>query len=345
MTRRIAVPALLSAVLALSSCSDLSRLIDPPEFSDARIEVDPTIIRTIHHSAVNGTLPEPAEEVTTKRIDEIECLRRAPWCSVSEVIQVTVHNEGTRTLLWHHDNYDLERHGLGAWYRMNPWATLAVQRPPIEIPPGENRTSRVWMGDMPPGLYRIKLGLVVHLAVFEYIPEDMRTSPAFYFQPLPDYRPFQCPSENRAERAAQIARERLERSLTVGPNPGHDDWTLQIENQIPGFGGVYLGNGAVNVLLEDLSRSSDAKAWAQSHYGRAPLIHKADHSFSELLGWREVLFGYVLGLPAWHTFGIDLVRNRVKIELTNPLDRADAECIAPGIGAPEGIFTIGVVGS
>lgn len=113
MTRRFSSRTAGAAGLALACAPSLlavtgcSNLLDPPEFSDARIEVDPTIVRTIHYAAVTGKLPDPAEEVTTKRMDEIECLRRAPWCSVSEMIQVTVHNEGTRTLLWYDRDYHL----------------------------------------------------------------------------------------------------------------------------------------------------------------------------------------------------------------------------------------------
>jgi hypothetical protein len=190
MTRRIAFALLTPALLATSACEDLVDLIDPPEFSEARIDVDPTIVRTIHYGAVNGRPHVPETEVTTKRVEEIECLRQAPGCRLSEVIHVSVMNTGTRTLFLHADSYEFDVFSEGSWHRIDPGATIAVKIPPVVIAPGEKVEAPVPVYDLPPGVYRIRLAFQWKGSVYISLPDEASTSQPFYFQPLPDYRAF-----------------------------------------------------------------------------------------------------------------------------------------------------------
>jgi hypothetical protein len=179
------------SLLALAGCSNM---IDPPEFAAATIEVDPTIVRTIHYAAANGRAPEPETEVTTKRVEEIECLRSAPGCWLSDAIQASVLNIGTRALAMPRDlhEFDVLAPG-GAWLRIDPGPRAGPATDPLVIVPGATVSVPIDVGNMRPGMYRLRVALAFKSRVYIPLPDEAITSQPFYFQPLPDYRPSSAP--------------------------------------------------------------------------------------------------------------------------------------------------------
>jgi hypothetical protein len=173
--------ALALAPLASAACSLLT---DAP-LTTARVEVDPTPIRTIQKRLAGGDWAEP--EVTNLRLDQIECLREVPACSVVEAIAVTIHNTGDDRLEWHNEcEFPLEEFGLGAWHRA-PIFCIGWPNLPVVIAPGERHDFTLGMRGRHAGEYRVSVNLRDAAGV--PLPETMRVSEPFRYQPPPDRAP------------------------------------------------------------------------------------------------------------------------------------------------------------
>jgi hypothetical protein len=328
--RALALPLALATAAAIPGCMLLP---DLEGYADARVEVDPTVIRTIHYWDVEGE-----GEVTTLALDEIECLGTTPvGCRIGEAVRVTIRNTGTRMLYRHGCDFPLERFGLGVWHRTRhpPICTLVFET--LTIAPGESDEIRVDVDRMPAGLYRVRPAVSDGMGS---LPGAARTSAPFHLQPLPDFQPFVCPAMNEAERAAGLAREALDKARRgeSGINRLNLDW----ENEFPGLGGIFLGNGFLNVWLKDMSQAGVVADSVQAAFGRRPRVRKGDFSYSELVGWRQALGSHLSRVPGGVRTHPDESLNRVRVDLANELDRADVECAVDGIGMPAGMADIAV---
>lgn len=178
VTSRLSRAVVLVATLAASACSLLT---DAP-LTTARVEVDPTTVRSIRYLTAEGSLSEP--EMTTKRLDEIECLRAEPRCWVTDGITATIHNTGKHRLELHRYCYfPLEQFESGAWHRP-PLACLAIGIPPLVIAPGQRYTFSIDKRGRQEGEYRVNIDL--RDSEGTPLPARMRTSNTFVFQRLPD---------------------------------------------------------------------------------------------------------------------------------------------------------------
>jgi hypothetical protein len=305
-------------------------LTDLEGYADARVEVDPTVIRTIHYWEIEGD-----GEVTTRSIDEIECLVTLPsGCWIRETVRATIHNTGSRMLRWLDCDSPLQRHGLGEWHRAR-FSPICLRPEAREIPPGRRHDIHVVVDRMPAGEYRVAPALTDFQGT---LPISARTSAPFHLEPLPDFQPFVCPTTDEAERAARLASEALEKARRG--EPGIDRLNLDWENEFPGFGGIFYGNGFLNVWLEDMSQADVVAERVQEAFGRRPRVRKGNFSFSELVGWRQVLGSHLGRVPGGGSTHPDVTLNRVRIDLASELDRADVECAVEGIGMPAGMADV-----
>jgi hypothetical protein len=337
MKRQLSAGAAVLAAWVLPSCSLLT---DAP-LTTARIEVDPTPVRTIQYLTSDGW-SEP--EVTTERLDEIDCLRATPACHVTESITATVHNTGADRLEFYWPCESLvDEFGDGEWHR-TPYICSAVTAPPLVIAPGESHTFSIGMGGRHAAEYRFRADL--RDAAGMQLPDRMRISEPFRYQPLPD-RTFVCPNANEAERAKRLAREALERAA-LGPYPMHGDaLMLRLESEVPGIGGLFLDNtiSRMGVWVTDESNFYAAETALEAVLRRSPVARKGRFGFSELVAWRSILQDYLPVVPGYFRLGHSDVSNRIALDMGNPLYLPEVECIARGIGMPAGILEVEASGS
>lgn len=354
---RIAMTAIV--LQAPAACAYLTDVGTSP---DASVEVDPTPIRTIHYYAVGGEEHDPPSEVTTKSREEIDCLHTSPrQCWVSEAIRATIHNTGSSTVVYHPAcDRPLERNGLGDWHKMGSPACLSIAVPPVEIgpgtsyPSGDEPTGNIGVSRMPPAQYRVRFSLIDEQG--ELLLDDMRTSAPFDFEPLPDYEPWVCPTETRVDKAKEIAERELENAMRGDSERGAESVILRLENEVPGVGGLYYDpdeNRWVISVKDEARRAAaaaalrgylDGDAAATPNSDHPVHVTRADFAFSELVGWSEVLVGYLGSIPGWYSIDADEKLNRVSVGLAHELDRADIECLVRGIGMPEEMLHVEVRG-
>lgn len=346
MTSLVGRIASCTAAAALSTLPACAVLTDVDGPAGARVEVDPTIIQTIHYHAVDGQPHEPPSEVTTKPRDEIDCLHTNPrGCALSETIVATIHNTGSRTLqlLVPYCGGPLEIYGKGAWHPTRSSACILIAVPPIEIAPGEtyrtgtDRWTAISVARLPTGTYRVRLPL--HDGREDWLPDPMRTSPPFDFEPPEDFEPFVCPTESMVDLARRYAREELEKAADGSSERGFESTILRLESQIPGIGGIYFDPeaGRSVVWITDESRSDDAAAAVRELLGHPVQVKIGDYAFSALVGWSRVLLRYLGGIPGWHGLDADEGLNRVTIGIANELATAKVECLVSGLGMPVGM--------
>ena len=305
---------------------------------EVRIEVDPVIVRTIHHYAEAPGLDEPPSEVTTLALDDIECLHTTPrGCRVHETIRAGIQNLGSRALRRSSCDQPLERWGLGSWHPVTRRSCPMEYSSRSGLLPGEMESVHVEVDRAPPGLYRVRFTLYDGGRTLDPL---LAASAPFQLEPLPDSPAFVCPSESRAELAGRIAQEALDSAWAGGPTPDVPE-LLVIENLVPGFGGLYRDNGRLTAWLQDLALGEWLVEVVQSTGRGTPVVRRGDFSFSELVGWKEAIFrSGVFGILGVSGIDADEAHNRVSIGIANELIQGDVQCFVKGIGMPEGMARV-----
>ena len=99
----------------------------------------------------------------------------------------------------------------------------------------------------------------------------------------------------------------------------HDDLLVRVEQQVPGFGGMFIDReGRLAVYLLDMSQLDAARSAIQAVFGRDSVpaagvrAIQGQYAASQLKAWSELATG-ILELPGVSGVGLDEARNRVAI--------------------------------
>lgn len=309
----------------------------------AEVEVvDPSVVRTVEYQPPSPRAGEPPEE-TSLLLEEVACLHTdPPECRVRDQIRAMVHNQGAAPLhILSYCSQRVERFALGVWNAMNSGTCIIAGHvpPPLEITPGESAQVEVPVRGLEPDRYRVNLDVRDHSGL---LPERMRLSDPFDLEPFPDgYTPFACPTGNEADRATRLAEEQLANARQGAPVRGGIRHRLLLEHRIPGFGGIFLDpDPDTVVILTEEARAAGADTLVHRVLSPGVEIRTGRFSYSEMLGWRLVFAEYARRLPGTNSLGIHEVRNAVTIGAGSLLTRTRLECIASGIGMPEGMLHV-----
>jgi hypothetical protein len=135
----------------------------------------------------------------------------------------------------------------------------------------------------------------------------------------------------------------------AAPGKSIDDRFADIGRAAPGFGGMFVRGGALNVYLVDRAQQAAARRTIESVFGADAVpaggvrFLAADYSFSQLKAWQQRA-NALFELPGVVTTDVDEAANRVAVgvESASAARAAANELAAAGI--PAGAVRIDVVG-
>jgi hypothetical protein len=131
----------------------------------------------------------------------------------------------------------------------------------------------------------------------------------------------------------------------------HDDLLVRVEQQVPGFGGMFIDReGRLAVYLLDKSQLGAARAAIQAVFGvdAVPATGvralQGQYTVSQLKTWTEMAAG-LLELPGVTAVDLDEARNRVAIGVEHKPRVPAVERALSAIAIPRHAITIQVTGS
>lgn len=163
-----------------------------------------------------------------------------------------------------------------------------------------------------------------------------------------------CDSPSEPDDSQPEAVDRDEPSVRVSPRMTDDEGFAQLENLIPGFGGMYLDSaGVLTVFLSDVSRASEARASLESLREIGPgaatasewnvRFRSGSYTFGTLLEWKRTLSSRVFEIGA--TFvDIDDRSNDILVGLSHTVSEADVRAIAQRLNIPDDALRTVVTG-
>jgi hypothetical protein len=122
----------------------------------------------------------------------------------------------------------------------------------------------------------------------------------------------------------------------------------RMANQIPGFGGMFVSNGALNVYLTDMAQqnsASQAITAEQAQHGRSELavrLVQGEFRYADLEKWRRSLLP-VLGIQGIVFSETDERANRVRIGVRDQSAQATIEETLLRLNAPREAFIVALV--
>jgi hypothetical protein len=131
---------------------------------------------------------------------------------------------------------------------------------------------------------------------------------------------------------------------------GIEDEFLQMQTEVPGFGGFYVDEaGDIVAYVTDLADESrargavqrlllrDARRFARRD-GSQPAVHvrKGEFGFSQLVDWSEKLQRGARPAHGISLFDADEMRNRVRIGIADQGQAAGIQALAGSLGVPRG---------
>jgi hypothetical protein len=136
---------------------------------------------------------------------------------------------------------------------------------------------------------------------------------------------------------------------SAGPGKSIDDRFADVGRAAPGFGGMFLGGGALNVYLLDHGQRAAARRAIEAAFGADAVpaagirFLSGDYSFSQLKAWQQRA-NALFGLEGVVTTDVDEAANRVAVGVESAAAaRAVAEELA-ATGIPAGAVRVEVVG-
>ncbi len=156
----------------------------------------------------------------------------------------------------------------------------------------------------------------------------------------------------RADKIALAQRtslSELEAAVKGRKDRGVEDDILRLEAAAPGIGGVYIdASGRVNVYMRDKTNRGIAiaalRALGLKMNGALPeaarfaagdvVVQTGEFSFSELLGWSQVLLADAVNVPGFVSIDADESSNRVVVTLSDTTQRGEITRLAASAGVP-----------
>lgn len=131
----------------------------------------------------------------------------------------------------------------------------------------------------------------------------------------------------------------------------HDDLLVRVEEQVPGFGGMFVDrDGRLAVYLLDISQVSAAQTAIEAVFGvdAVPAAGvralQGQYVVSQLKAWSEIAAG-LLRLPGVTAVDLDEARNRVAIGIEDKSRTRAVERALSATKIPRPAVTIQVIGS
>ncbi len=138
------------------------------------------------------------------------------------------------------------------------------------------------------------------------------------------------------------------RSQEIGRMERYDDRLVRVEQQVPGFGGMFVDReGRLAVYLLDKSQLGAARAAIEAVFGGDSVptagvrALQGQYVVSELKAWSEMA-GAVLELPGVTAVDLDEARNRVAIGIEHKSRTRAVERALSAIAIPRQAVTIQV---
>ena len=133
-----------------------------------------------------------------------------------------------------------------------------------------------------------------------------------------------------------------------GRMEGHDDLLVRVEQQVPGFGGMFLDReGRLAVYLLDTSQLGAARTAIEAVFGMDSVpaagvrAMQGQYAVSQLKAWSEMATA-ILELPGVTTVDLDEARNRVAIGIEDKSRTRAVERALSAIAIPRHAVTIQV---
>ena len=142
----------------------------------------------------------------------------------------------------------------------------------------------------------------------------------------------------------------VSRATTGELGRGEEDLLVRLEQQLPGFGGLYIANGQVRAYMKKgtaLSAATVRNALSSVYSAHSnPLVRQAmgnartatvlqsEYSLSELIAIQNRILDYSALLPGFTSMGTNLVANRVVITFSDSSDLVHALSVIGSIGVP-----------
>jgi hypothetical protein len=133
-----------------------------------------------------------------------------------------------------------------------------------------------------------------------------------------------------------------------GSMEGHDDLLVRVEQQVPGFGGMFVDReGRLAVYLLDTSQLGAARAAIEAVFGMDSVpaagvrAMQGQYVVSQLKAWSEMATA-ILELPGVTTVDLDEARNRVAIGIEHKSKTQAVERALSAIAIPRHAVTIQV---
>ena len=133
-----------------------------------------------------------------------------------------------------------------------------------------------------------------------------------------------------------------------GRMEGHDDLLVRVEQQVPGFGGMFIDReGRLAVYLLDTSQLGAARAAIEAVFGVDSVpaagvrAMQGQYVVSQLKAWSEMATA-ILELPGVTTVDLDEARNRVAIGIEHKSRTRAVERALSAIAIPRHAVTIQV---
>ena len=129
----------------------------------------------------------------------------------------------------------------------------------------------------------------------------------------------------------------------------HDDLLVRVEQQVPGFGGMFVDReGRLAVYLLDTSQLGAARAAIEAVFGMDSVpaagvrAMQGQYVVSQLKAWSEMATG-ILELPGVTAVDLDEARNRVAIGVEDKSRTRAVERALSVIAIPRNAVTIQVM--
>ena len=129
----------------------------------------------------------------------------------------------------------------------------------------------------------------------------------------------------------------------------HDDFLVRVEQQVPGFGGMFVDReGQLAVYLLDTSQLGAARAAIEAVFGMDSVpaagvrAMQGQYVVSQLKAWSEMATG-ILELPGVTAVDLDEARNRVAIGIEDKSRTRTVERALSVIAIPRNAVTIQVM--
>ena len=128
----------------------------------------------------------------------------------------------------------------------------------------------------------------------------------------------------------------------------HDDLLIRVEQQVPGFGGMFVDReGRLAVYLLDMSQLGAARAAIEAVFGTDSIpaagvrAMQGQYVVSQLKAWSEMATA-ILELPGVTVVDLDEARNRVAIGIESKSSTRAVERALSAIAIPRDAVTIQV---